>query len=769
MQLPQQPAAVSHPSAAGAGWFDWLYSFGTQPGVVEVLLAMLLFAVLLLVWWRLARLVQGARRRSALADYLLGVEQALQGDLGGARKRLEAVVAQDPENLLARLLLGKVLTGLGEAAQANKHHVYLKTAFGIDSAENDLLLAQSLLAAGQIAEAGDVAEAALAAVPARADAWEFVWRTRLRNSDFPAAARAGRRLLTLRGGPGAQPWLAREVARAAAEAGLRSLAAGDAQGARQLLQMARASDRHGDGVALLAARIDAAEHGVDAVAAKWLDTGALLPANPGRAEVALPATRSARAPSRVGGPAATDQGLAPAAAAAGPEQRGAATRPGPRAPWSCARCAAPLEFADADCAVCGAAGAPVPREPLLLAELASASQCMDAIEQNDAYVRRLAQQALDGSDTTAASSAREALVVLRERAVPEVLARAWHGDDRRRELAVEVLRRMGPSIAPALFAASDALEQERLLPLGSRSPAALVGRVVQGFDREALPHVAALFASARPEHRKILIDYFLGLADVGEFQLVLERFPPVEILHRLNRCDATVLRRFLEAVPAGHFLAEVLLLEPTFHREEEVLLAIPGSRQPAVLEAVLVRRGTSRSLARILIARLLDPALRTTAARILRGHGDAGLDHLLAAYTDPEAAIELRAALGDLLAQGGEAAARRLCDTFGPEPTGLDEQVCDVLRRIGDAAVPALAKAYGEVGWLERLAGSLVNRHTNRRAQIVRALGAIGSAAAAAALDSLRADERDMNLRLRLEQTLHGLRQPPKSPEVRGG
>ena len=34
---------------------------------------------------------------------------------------------------------------------------------------------------------------------------------------------------------------------------------------------------------------------------------------------------------------------------------------------------------------------------------------------------------------------------------------------------------------------------------------------MQGFDRSALPHVGSLFASARPEHRKILIDFFLGL------------------------------------------------------------------------------------------------------------------------------------------------------------------------------------------------------------------------------------------------------------------
>ncbi len=728
--LPQD--ATPGPTAADEGVFGWLHRFSQEPGVVEVLLAALVVGAVLLVWWRLARLVDGARSRSALRDYLLGVEQALQGDLAGARRRLTLVLAEDPENHYARLLLGKVLTGLGDAAEAHKHHLFLQRAFGIESAENELLLAQSLLHAGQPAEAAEVATRALPSLPARPDALEFVYRARLRMGDLVAAAPAGRRLLALLGGPSAQPQLARDVARTLARSGLAFVAQGDLQQARGALQAARAVAGDADQVELLAARLAAEEQGLANVVERLLGDGAAR----------VPAVAGAQVPARAG---RADPG------------RPTLTLAVPAEPWACRACGSPAAEPASACATCGAPGGLELREPALLGAVASPTHAMDAIDENAAHVRRLVTQTLS-DDAGAAALARPQVLALREAAVPELLHRAWQGSERVRETAVELLRAMGPSITPVLFAASDAIEDGRILALGSRSPAALVGRIVQGFDRAALPHVEALFASARPEHRKILIDYFLGLGDVAEFQLVLERFPPVEILHRLNKCEGPVLRRFLENVPAGHFVAEVLLLEPTFHREDEVLAAIAGHRQPEVLERVLLQRGSSRSLVRSLIARLADERLAPVAARLLAGLGESALDHVLSAYTDPESAPAQAPRLKDLLVTAGASAARRLAAAFGPEPAALDGAIREVLAAIGDPAVEPLELAYGQSGWLERLGAGLLARHTNRRVQIVRALAAIGSAAAAQALGRLRDRERDANLKLRLEQALHELR-----------
>lgn len=730
---PQQP--VPEPG----GVWHWLLDVGRQPGVVESLLALTLLATLVFVWWRLTRLVTGARSRQALADYLLGVEQALHGDLKGAHRRLESVVQTDPQNHYARLLLGKVLAELGEPEAAHTQHLYLQKAFGIQSIENDLLLAQSLLGAGMPSEAAEAAERVLQRAPDRASGWDFVYRARLQTGDFDAAAAAGRRLLELlREGP-VRTQLRADLARTFAQAGATKLEGGDRGAAVAALQAAERLDGRAAGVPLLAARLAAASKGVDAAVRELLIDGEDAPL--------LPATTS-RVPAVVADRRSSGLPLAALAGLVGPER------------WSCRACALPLPSEVAECPRCRCQDPARLAEPDLVAAVATPAHTMDAIDVNDAHVQRLVRALLDGEGPPRAE-ARAQLLDLRERAVEELLRQAWHRAGPEQEAAIEVLRAMGPSIAPALFAASDALEQARLLPMGSRSPAALVGRVVQGFDRSALPHVGPLFASARPEHRKILIDFFLGLADLQEFQIVLERFPPLEILHRLNKADAHVLQRFLQAVPPGHFLADTLLLEPAFHREAVVLAAIPGAPRPEVLRQVLRRRGASRSLTDVLIEALEEAALADVAEQLLGDLGEPVLDHALGAYTDLERPASQRTRLGAAIRRIGAAAVARLAASFGPEPTALDDELRALLIAIGDAAVPLLQEAYGQSGWLEKVSIGLISRHTNRRVQIVATLRELGSAPARAALANLLAGERDANLRLRLQQALHDLGELP--------
>jgi hypothetical protein len=586
-------------------------------------------------------------------------------------------------------------------------------------------------------EAASAAERALQRLPDRAAGWEFVYRARLQTGDFDAAAAAGKRLWDLVRDDPHHEALRSDVARTLALAGTARLQRGDAPGAQAALLQARKLDAAAGTVPLLAARLEANHRGLSAAVQGLLRPLGVAPPTKDRALV-VAADAGAVAPLAQGLPMATFAGLVP----------------GSR--WQCRRCAAPLHGAVAECPRCRGRGTATLLEPTLVATVDSPTHTMDAIDENDAHIERLVRRAIDGPLAERAGAAAE-LVALGERAVEPLLRTAWQRSAEAGQPAVELLRAMGPSIAPALFAASDALEQQRLLPIGARSPAAVVGRIVQGFDRTALPHVTALFASAKPEHRKILIDYFLGLHDLEQFQLVLERFPPLEILHRFNKADGEVLRRFLQAVPPGHFVAEVLLLEPTFYREDEVLAAIPGALHPEVLEQALLRRGPTRTLTKALIAGLGDPMLARPSAHLLGGLGDAVLDHVLGAFTDPERSATERSRLGDILVRAGAAAVEKLCGQFGPEPTALDDELLAVLERIGDPATAPLQAAYEHSGWIERVSLGLVARHTNRRVQIVRTLQAIGSAAAAAALQALAAAERDGNLRLRLSQALHGL------------
>jgi hypothetical protein len=183
-----------------------------------------------------------------------------------------------------------------------------------------------------------------------------------------------------------------------------------------------------------------------------------------------------------------------------------------RSRWSCRACGLPLPRLLGECPRCQAKSPGRLQEPQLVAGIESPMLTMDSIDVNDAYVQRLVRTLIEGEGESRAQ-ARSHVLELREHAVEELLRAGVASGRADPEAAVDVLRAMGPGIAPFLFAAGDTLERERLLSVGSRSPATLVGRVVQGFDRTALPHMAPLFTSARPEHRKILIDFFLGLAD----------------------------------------------------------------------------------------------------------------------------------------------------------------------------------------------------------------------------------------------------------------
>jgi len=648
--LGQDPATATDSAAAGSGLAGWLAELAQRPGLLETLLAGLVVGVGLLIWLRLLRVVDNVRNRQAIKDYLLGVEQALAGDLAGAHKRLARVLEADPENHYARLLFGKVLAGRGEPAQAHKHHLYLQRAFAIESVENDLQLANALASVGRPVEAADAAERAIRAEPGHVLAVEFVFRMRLQAGDHEAAASVGRRLMAL--ADKADSALRADVARAFSEVGQQRLHRGDLGGARSALSEARRLADQTPEVRLFEARVDAARDGAAAVARRLLASQA----DGQEPQLPMPVGQQSLVP------AETVKSALPALAPLLPEGR-----------WRCNACGAGLVGAVARCPRCGAEGRAEVDEPALFVTVATPGYLVDAMEQNAAHVRRTVKSALQAEDNSQRADARAVVLDLADKAVAELLAHACARHRATAQAAVELLQQLGPATTPTLLAAAEALEDQRVLPLVGSQIAAVTGRVLQGFDREALTHVEALFASARPSSRKILIDYFLGLGDPVEFQVVLERFPPLEILHRLNKSDEPVLVRFVQAIPPEHFVAEVLLLEPTFYRDESVLAAISGAKHPEVLEQVLLHRGPSQTLTEALLAAVGDAELRAVALRLLHSFGVRVLDHVLAAFVDRDRDAALRAHLARLLAGFGPAAVERLCRSFGPEPTSLDD------------------------------------------------------------------------------------------------
>jgi hypothetical protein len=416
-----------------------------------------------------------------------------------------------------------------------------------------------------------------------------------------------------------------------------------------------------------------------------------------------------------------------------------------------------LERALPRCPLCGAASPARLREPGLHRELASPSAVADEVEENEAYLVRLLEQTLAGDP-----AARAALVEAGGRAVAVVFGRAV-ADGAAREVLVSVLQEMGNGILAALL---DAYEAVRARPdAGGRDAAPdVVGRVVQTFGAGALPAFQARLDTDDRDLRKIVVDFYLGLDDVEELQNVLERYPPVEVIQRLNLTQPARLQAWLARVPAEGLLAEVVLVNRMFVRDEDLVLAAARAPDPEVLLGVLHRRGVSQDLATFAVASLHDDAVAPIAERLLRHYGTAAADALLAGYLDldrPEAARR-RARL--LLAGLGAAATAKVCQCFGASPSRLDEELVALLVALGEGAVAELGEAYARRNLLERVGGRLVRRYNHPRNAIVKALARIGGPAAQATLAALRASETDPNLKLRLDQALQVVGRAPLLP-----
>lgn len=723
-------------------WVQWFWGATQTRGALETLVSILVAAIFLIGWWRMSRLGSRIRSRTFLRDYFLGIEQALHGDGIGAQARLERVLEADPENHYARLLLGNVQLLLGMPEKAHAQHLLLRDSFEVGGAKNALHLGMALLAAGRPREAADAALAGAGRDAVSGEALEFAFRARLRAGDPVGASEIATSLLPLlprTAGDGARPRtggievLRRCIASAFARAGAAKLALGDRVGATIFLQRATSSGGLSAEVALLKARIDATGQ-VPAVAAQRL-LGLEVDAarTPGACVGIQVASRATDWPQRI-------------------------AHLWPLGRWRCVWCEADLDSQAARCTLCGAEGASRVSEPSLFQPVAAPEQLVDAFEANASHVRRICRQALEaeaGSEERLA--ARRAVLEIGEHAVPELLPRAI-GRGEAAAAALDLLRELGPQCTAALFAAAEQREDRRIFPDGGATASA-VGRIVQSYGRDALPHVRALFASARSGNRKILIDYFLGLADMAEFQAVLERFPPVEILNRIGNADDAALQRFLQAVPRGSFVADVLLADPMFVRDVDVLRAIPGAKDPQALEDLLIRRGPSRALLAELIERLGTDPCDGPAFRLLAAAGMRALDELVGAIVDEERGDSARGRMTDLVARIGPACVERLCESFGNEASNGDDYLRAALVRMGDSAVEAICAAYARPGLMEVMTIGWAGRGGHRRRQLVLALRELGTNLCRTALTTLRAHEQDADMQLAIDEALHHLGQ----------
>ncbi|MEM7199337.1 MAG: tetratricopeptide repeat protein [Planctomycetota bacterium] len=743
MILPPTHALQAAGEAAGSGWWSAVRTLAAEPALVEFLLILGVLIVLLAVNLRLSRLVRDAQSRVAVRDYLLGTEQALSGDLKGASTRLKKVLDQDPENHHARLLYGEVLAELGEPAEAHKQHLFLQKAFAVDSLRNDLNLTRELLDAGRAGEAVDAARRGAERSPDDREALRMLFAAELAAGFPEAAGRTGVRLLRVLDQDAERARVRARAAAAFALAGTVRWEGGELDAAEALCVEAEALDGSEPDVQRLRARLVFAREGKEALLGH-VGTVPQLAAEGDDGAAAAPLV-----PVLADGTAAAS--LVPAVAVAA--SRVAALVPA--TPYRCPTCGGPRALDEPHCPHCGLSNRAVPVEPALMAGLESPGAVIDEVEANRAHVRRQLALALEGDSTSF-----DDLVAIGGAAVEEIFASACRSVDPA-PAHVELLRRMGPSALPAMFQAYARLKERhvrnlsRLLHGGGRGTGVL-GKVVQGFGRDAQPYFEQLLETSDRDLRKVLLDYYIGLGDENELHRVLEHFPPVEILHRLNAAERDPLVRLLQTVAGEGFFASGLLVDPSFRREREMLLAVPDAADPDALIEVLARRGYSPHLAVCLIDGLSDERLAAAAGGLLDRLGPAAVDHMLSAFADLDRPASARERLKARLAAMGASLVEKVCALLGPAASSLDKDLHDLLVLLGPDGSPGLASAYRRGSLLEkiggRFGGAFVNRYNHRRVCIIKALAAVGGHAE---LLRLRAEESDNNLKLRLAQALH--------------
>ncbi len=726
------------------GWQD---AFAAEPALVELVLLGFAGVCIYFLVGRVARLVADARSRRGVHDYLLGVEQALAHDARGAAQRLRRVLDEDPENRAARLLYGLVLADLGDPAEAHQQHLELHVGFDESSRRNDLALAENLIAVACPADAIEHAERAVDKSPGRVDGLRVLFRAQLTAGVPSAAARTGRRLMALLPSGEERSRVRQDVADALCLAGEVKLDADDVAGANQLLAEASGAEPDAQSVQRLRARLAWREKG-EAMLLSESSEEAGLGAESGGTVSSLAESRSLPALS-------LQNEVSPYAVEVTEPARNAGlqllTDLGSKAPYRCERCSGSLEVLRRRCSHCGAEDSVVAAEPDLLNRVDAPSHLVDAIEENDAHITRLLDR-IGAADAMAS----EELEDIGARAVEQTLRRAL-ACDRESGVAesvyIEILQGMGAAVLPDLFAAYEGVGSRHARGSERSRVAQIVGRVVQGYDHEAVPVFEKLLGTDDPDLRKILIDYFLGLADPIAFDTVLEHFPPVEVIHRLNDAPLAILSAFVVKLESGSFLVEVVLPDPVFVRDEVLLDAVPEAAESATLIRILERRGFSRSMTRTAIERLAEPALQKTCHQLLDGYGREALEHQIASFVNLDEKLAVRAELADRFAREGSAVVGKLCDCFGTGASPVDEALLEVLVRIG--SVDPLVEAYSQGGLLEKFAQRFRQRHVHRRCMILRALGGIANEAARASLVSLRRQEKDKDLELRLSRAIH--------------
>lgn len=711
-----------------------------DPTVLEIGAITLLVLALVLAFWSLRRNLRKLQGRRLLVKYLDGVQAQSAGDPELAAKLLHEVVEVDPENLGARLAYGEALSQLGRSAEAHEQHVEAQESFGASGPGIEIALIAQLRAAGEVHEALERAKRALEKFSKNEAILRLAWEVRSEAGLYEAALEVGRKLSTRR----SDPLLRAGLASVAVQAGMRCLARKDREGAERLFREALGYEpQHAE-----------AQSGLELLSGDA--RAALLPRAlaSSDAPLALPVPDpSARA--------RLVETAAPGGEAPGQRRLAAILSFFPDA--RCANCGASRVAAEAMCGACGSVGPAIFGEDGLDEELEDPALAIDEIEENDRWFTRLADALRRGDD-----SVHRALLEGGERAITPILrvAIASASNPELEALLVQ-LGRLHPG---ALLEARDtlAIESKRVLEGGRqllerasglpsrRSVDDVLAPVFLSLGEPARDAIAEVLAQptkiADRGVRGLVLDWFVGLADLDAFQELGRRFAPVEIVRRLNHTPADALVPLFETMPAGRsFLRDAILLDPALDRPRALVRAAlrAGSRDAKALvrwRELFAARGPGQRVLGHLVSALRTPERAHDASTLLEGFKHEALEQMVSTFADPDVEPAQLEVLARLIQSTGQDGAEALVRCFSSSPSEADDRVIEVIASIGKPAISKLESAYrGKVGWLGAIgAKRFLARHP--RGCIARAIAAISHRSAHRALERLASWESEPDL-----------------------
>lgn len=699
-------AIQDKPSSLG-GAIDFLQ----DPVFLEIVAITAGVAILLGALLRIRSSLHRLEGRRLLVKYLDGVEACLSGDPETAATVLGSVVDADPENVGARLALGDALYGAQRPVAAHQQHMEAREVFAAGGPQVDLALVKDLRAAGELAEALERVDAALAEHAKDEALLEEAWSLKSEAGAFEGALTAGRSLFQRRGGA---KWRER-LAGTAARAGMLALSRGEPERAADLFRESLGYDEHNrearTGRALIGSPDDLPLLGEGVTDGPLMLTGADSPA----------ARVLAIFPEAVCGVCGT------------PREGSAGNGEHARCP-SCGD-SLPAVYADAE----------------LADTLKDAEASVDEIEETDAWFRRLALLAREGDD-----GARRALIEGGGKALHPLLTTLFESGDSQARLR-EIVVLLGQRDPEALIDARGTLKAQGRGMLdrltGRRDPDPALAPVFRRLGPAARECFTAVVNEAGGLAdrglRGLVVDYFVGLADLSAFEDLAARYAPVEIVRNLNRMPAEEVAPLIALLPEGpSFLADAILLDPALEQPNALVLAAlqaPEDLQPRFAK-VFAARGPGAHVLAALVHHLDEDQTRAKAEQLLTRFRADGLEHLVAAFADPDTPGSAHPSIARLIAACGEHAVPPLVRCFGSAPTEGDDRVVALLASLGEVAVTPLGAAYSNQSrWLGRVGANLLRgRYT--RSCIVRALGAIEGAVATKALGALAAEETDPEL-----------------------